>query len=486
MNNQERIRRALDVLRQGIRLKCEEAWEQKYGHGWLHEVNQKQRRPVPNPTTADIQFLLTGLKTTWLDLFNEEMGRDALSLVYVVSNIRNDWAHQEELLDDDVLRALDSVERLLGAFGATEEHQDIRTLRYDMMRTMLDADDSRAKSGAAVAVYRREPMEGRVFRLEVVDQGVLSGANGPIQEDSRGPMSTAANDVNISVTDVDLNNEIKRRVQKQLDLGKFASVQVFPEHSGSVPDNDDGVRLVVLGPSDAHDSTAHRSAAVSLASRLLGDCGGVPRQNKNMLVFIAVNADKLSQLKSAVRSHLISERTDGDEHAPVSLDSVAHRHGQETASHRIDRLITAAFDLVLTPAQDSPVGSMTWLTTRIDADGRLGTRASDTLAKRDQLVFCYDGTQVRSDIDRCELWSDHGDISVSDLWSHYVQRIDMPRLASLDVLERAIVSGVANDKWRHETYGYQEAPHSDGWVGVRTGVAVNPAPDGLLIHPDFV
>ena len=98
-------------------------------------------------------------------------------------------------------------------------------------------------------------------------------------------------------SDRDADDEVKRRLQRQRDRGNFAAVQVFAEGPGGVPDNDDGVRLVVLAPVATHSTGDKKSPAVALAGRILAQREGGPRLIRNMLVFTAAAANRLGELQ---------------------------------------------------------------------------------------------------------------------------------------------------------------------------------------------
>lgn len=129
MPNTDRISKALDLLRDGLRPKCEETWSGFFGDDWLNVVNGRLHNPESNPTTADVAFLFKGMKTTWNDVFGHGFPPTIRSLVFELSEVRNTWAHQGSFSTDDTVRALDSMERVLDAFGNLDERQGIRTLR---------------------------------------------------------------------------------------------------------------------------------------------------------------------------------------------------------------------------------------------------------------------------------------------------------------------------------------------------------------------
>lgn len=70
------------------------------------------------------------------------------------------------------------------------------------------------------------------------------------------------------------------------------------------------------------------------------------------------------------------------------------------------------------------------------------------------------------DLDRIPLWSDRRDITVEALWKAYCQFPYLPRLASFDVLAKAISDGVSKLAWQSETFAYAEGHDGNRWVGL--------------------
>ena len=134
LSNTERVTKALVLLRNGLRPMCELTWQGYYGDGWLKRVNSKLHDPASNGSSDDVAFLLKGIKVTWNDVFSHGFDRSVLSLVFELSKARNRSAHQQLFSDDDTLRALDSMERLLDAFNMDEQHNKIRNLKRELLR----------------------------------------------------------------------------------------------------------------------------------------------------------------------------------------------------------------------------------------------------------------------------------------------------------------------------------------------------------------
>ena len=90
------------------------------------------------------------------------------------------------------------------------------------------------------------------------------------------------------------------------------------------------------------------------------------------------------------------------------------------------------------------------------------------------------------DLDRHNLWTERGDVSVGALWEAYARYPYMPRLTCRDVLDHAVSDGASKLNWQQETFAYAEAHDGDTWVGVRMAQHVTPTVSGLLLHPDVV
>ena len=168
MANAERVSRALDLLGDGLRPKCEQTWQGFYGDDWLAELRRQQRGPHSSGDVSDIAFLLSGMKATWNEIFGHGFSPSIRSLVFEVADTRNSWAHKQQFSSDDTVRALDSMERLLEAFGDTEQRQQIRNSRRDLMRQMFDEEARSERRRTAAKPTEGQPQAGLTPWREVI------------------------------------------------------------------------------------------------------------------------------------------------------------------------------------------------------------------------------------------------------------------------------------------------------------------------------
>ena len=297
----------------------------------------------------------------------------------------------------------------------------------------------------------------------------------------------AADRASSNYDDRDADDEVRRRIGAQRGRGDFSAVQVFAAGPGDVPDNDDGVRLVILEPDATHSPNDENSPAVALAERILAQREAGPRVNSNLVVFLAAAANRLAELRGATRMYLAWRSIIND----GSMNLTAHQQRQADSklaetSKQVDSLIAETFTLALTPSKQPGQRKIEWQTTRATAVGDLAVRTSTKLASEEKLIGTYSGVRIRMDLDRRNLWSERGDIAVHKLWETYARFPYMPRLASRDVLYNAIANRASTITWLEDTFAYAEAHDGERWVGLHTDEAATPAPSGLLIHPGRV
>ncbi len=142
INNYERVGKALDLLKAGLRPYFEREMRAAYGEKWLDEAGKAFRdgrlpRDAKGAVNWDTHALLSVVAYNWSPVFSKKLGNGERNLVEELRNARNDWAHQKPFSTDDTYRALDSVRRLLSAISAGEadevdrSEQELLRIRFD-------------------------------------------------------------------------------------------------------------------------------------------------------------------------------------------------------------------------------------------------------------------------------------------------------------------------------------------------------------------
>src|SRR5690606_21200988 len=105
----------------------------------IQQVGGRSRRAKPKPANLDDpQVLLGTMWDQWNVAFRDALGPAERSIVSELREVRNQWAHNEQFGSSDAIRALDSMERLLGSVSAAEQAREVEQMRMDVMRLVFD------------------------------------------------------------------------------------------------------------------------------------------------------------------------------------------------------------------------------------------------------------------------------------------------------------------------------------------------------------
>ena len=280
------------------------------------------------------------------------------------------------------------------------------------------------------------------------------------------------------------DEEIVRRLRLVKDRGDFAGVHWASRGPEDVPDQDD-CRLVVLGPELPHASGTDTTQAREAVESILAERAGGPRLHRNMLVFVAADSARLSELRDATRSWL-AWRSVLEDRVELNLDPQQTRHAETQTAHfdeTVAQRMGETFVWLLVPGQDDPRNAeIEWAITRVTGGDPIPVRVSHKLRGDEGLIVEYAGTRLRLDLDRVPLW--RGDnVSTQQLWGDYTQYLYLPRLRDRTVLIRAIESGAADLGWEQDTFAYAQSydKGSERYLGLVAGSGVTVLIDGASL-----
>ncbi len=155
-SNHERVGKALDLLKQGLRPFIERELRVRYGGTWASEVKaiitDTRLGGTANEPMNDVAALLVIMDRAWGEVFRNTLGKAERSLVNELLDVRNRWAHQNPFSSDDADRALDSVARLLTALSAPQA-DEIGKMKMELRRLIFDEQmrsEKRRSSGTAI------------------------------------------------------------------------------------------------------------------------------------------------------------------------------------------------------------------------------------------------------------------------------------------------------------------------------------------------
>ncbi len=283
--------------------------------------------------------------------------------------------------------------------------------------------------------------------------------------------------------------EVKQRLDthRRSSARGFAAVHVMPESSADVPDSPE-VRLVVVPPKFTYDrKQKNESPAVDWALQVTQRRGSAARAHQNMVVFLAADAARWSELDDSVRQFLAWSYVRANADGALGLTAAQRSQAEERvarADHTLRDRLSGTFHWALVP-QEQPVTIKP-----VKADGAtedLAERTATKLLASDDLLLQRAASVIRLDLDGPlrKAWDRAGHLTFGELWGYYTTYPYLARLRDRSVLADG-VAGVLDSELMWPDTGFALAT---GWDGQRyTGLAIPgtsaPAPeitDSLLI-----
>lgn len=156
ITNYERIGKALELLRDGLKPYVSRELEAKHGKYWVTTATQTWQNELvwrdgdPLPT-LDAAVLLRMMWDQWNLVFKDTLGFAERSLVSELRDFRNKWAHQNAFSSDDVYRMLDSAARLLTAISAPQV-EPLDKMKQELLRVRFEEQIRNEKRKASNAI----------------------------------------------------------------------------------------------------------------------------------------------------------------------------------------------------------------------------------------------------------------------------------------------------------------------------------------------
>jgi predicted AAA+ superfamily ATPase len=140
MNTRDRVRKALDHVKDGLRPFVEREMRAKLGAKWQDDAGnrlnlQSGRDGTPN---WDTQALLKAIgHDYWNDVFRSTMQPVDRNYAIELKDARNKHAHDEVFSNDDAYRAIDTAQRLLESAHARAQAEECGKLKRELSQAQL-------------------------------------------------------------------------------------------------------------------------------------------------------------------------------------------------------------------------------------------------------------------------------------------------------------------------------------------------------------
>ncbi len=156
ITNSERVGKALDLLKDGLRPFVERELKATYKDRWLDTARPSfpdwQQGKDGKALNWDSQAILQVMCDLWNDCFRKILGPSDRSVAFELRDVRNKWAHQKAFSTDDAYRGIDSVSRLLTAVAA-DQVEAAEQMKAEILRIKFEEQlRSQKRKESSIAV----------------------------------------------------------------------------------------------------------------------------------------------------------------------------------------------------------------------------------------------------------------------------------------------------------------------------------------------
>ncbi|MBY0405416.1 MAG: DUF499 domain-containing protein, partial [Cyanobacteria bacterium] len=263
-----------------------------------------------------------------------------------------------------------------------------------------------------------------------------------------------------------------------------------PYAQEEIPDEGE-VRLVILGPDHGMIRNTDSNPARDTAQGLLEKRGNAPRIYKNMLVFLAPDHTKLTDLTEATRQFLAWQSIH-QEADKLDLKGSEKKYVETKlteSANNIKLRIAEAWIWCLFPHQEpEAIHKTEWIEIKIQSQQEgLASKVCKKLVSDEHLLTTYDAARLCLELNKFNLWQGQPYITVSKLWEYFASYPYLQRLQNkgclISAIESVNVGHVLPDRFAYAT-GYDETQNK--YIGLisEPGKAVKASLSGLVVHPD--
>ena len=241
-----------------------------------------------------------------------------------------------------------------------------------------------------------------------------------------------------------IDQELKNQIMSSTNKGPFQAVQVAPEGSADIPDEPEGVRLVVLGVSYPHNGKSN-SLAVTRAMEIFQHRGKSPRSYRNTLIFLALNMDAWSVVNETMRRKMAWEGilSDGEDRLKSEI-SLAKKNLEEAKKLLNVRLQESWCQLIL-PTQETPQDDVEWEVSRVVTQGGILEQIGKKLISSEGVFEEIGARRLKAAISNT-IWKDESHLLLSQIWEYCNRFIYLPRLCGKSVLKSSVGKAISGNE----------------------------------------
>jgi hypothetical protein len=212
--------------------------------------------------------------------------------------------------------------------------------------------------------------------------------------------------------------------------------------------------------------------------------GTSPRLYRNMICFLAPDAEFMAQLKQDVRIFLAWKSIDSDRES-LNLDAAQRKEVFEAIQNislNIRDRIQNTYCYSIVPSQEG-TENIVWKESKNTGNSNPVQKSFQRLKQDEYLVDTLSPKILTMEMEQFNLWKGKDTLSIRELWEDYTRYVYLHRLKNQQVLYSALRSGISSSDF----FGFSE---DNGEAGTYRGLILgdngflNISPDGYLVKLD--
>ena len=131
LSNRDRVRKALDALRDGLLPYIETQLDRNLGSNWQKDL------PYHSNNLQDVPVLFGIFIENWRNIFRKILSDSDRAYISELKEARNKWAHSIPISSDDADRYLDTAIRFSKNINAVDQAESIRNIREELRQQVF-------------------------------------------------------------------------------------------------------------------------------------------------------------------------------------------------------------------------------------------------------------------------------------------------------------------------------------------------------------
>jgi hypothetical protein len=268
----------------------------------------------------------------------------------------------------------------------------------------------------------------------------------------------------------EVNPEIRSRLTRLLNRGCFGGIHVFTPANDISDDFE--LRLCVISPEKPHSKKG--GLARGEAEQVLKTRGNQPRQHQNRLIFLAADEDSIGHLRDQVKTYLAWKSIKDDvDNLKLVLDVLQIEQVKKQLAGidgSLNRTVSECYRWLLCPHQtikkDGTPDKLSWEGVTLNGSSKsMIQEIEDKLLAEEMIIDQWSPIHLSELLNKWFWSKGRSDIGTQSLWQAMCDYLYMPRLVTVNTLQRVICDGAESGDY----FGYADGKDEGQYKGLKLG-----------------